>query len=314
MQENDINKSQEEEMEIEGEGVYRIAEGMEVYKLYGSLETMTRADLKIGYADTDYVIYKGRICAALISEQEEADQIRVLLKNTAKNSYYYEEVELTVEEETIRLRAEDLQVGERRSYRCSALTDKVSVHVEGIRKADDAYRGTIECYRTAEGLVLINELALEEYLYAVVPSEMPSSYPLEALKSQAVCARTYAYRYILRAGLPAFGAHVDDTTSYQVYHNSSENTATTTAVKETNGILLTYQGEPAQNYYYSTSCGVGTDAGIYSTQERDFRLAPAAEHTIFFFLVVFSHQICFFPLPRISSIIPYSFASTAVIQ
>ena len=58
----------------------------------------------------------------------------------------------------------------------------------------------------------------------------------------------------------------------------------------------------------------GTDAGIYSTQERDFRLAPAAEHTIFFFLVVFSHQICFFPLPRISSIIPYSFASTAVIQ
>ncbi len=257
----------EEEMEIEGEGVYRIAEGMEVYKLYGSLETMTRADLKIGYADTDYVIYKGRICAALISEQEEADQIRVLLKNTAKNSYYYEEVELTVEEETIRLRAEDLQVGERRSYRCSALTDKVSVHVEGIRKADDAYRGTIECYRTAEGLVLINELALEEYLYAVVPSEMPSSYPLEALKSQAVCARTYAYRYILRAGLPEFGAHVDDTTSYQVYHNSSENTATTTAVKETNGILLTYQGEPAQNYYYSTSCGVGTDAGIWQSKE-----------------------------------------------
>lgn len=257
----------QEELEIEDCGVYPIADDLEVYKLYGSLKTMSMADLRIGYADTDFVVYQGRVCAGLISEEEAADRIRVLLKNTVHNSDYHEEVQLTVDGETIRIKAEDLRIGERRIYRCAALTDKVFLHAEGIVKEDQAYRGAIECYRTAEGMVLINELPLEEYLYAVVPSEMPASYPLEALKAQAVCARTYAYQNIMQAGLPELGAHVDDTTSYQVYHNGSENAASTTAVKETSGILLTWQGEPAQNYYYSTSCGVGTNAGIWKSRE-----------------------------------------------
>lgn len=256
----------ETEMEIEGYGVCQIAEGIEIYKLYGSLETLSQSDLRIGYADTDYVIDKGQICAALVCEEEAADRIRVLLKNTAKNSNYYDMAELVVDGETIHVNAADLKIGERRSYQCAALTDKVLLNIEGSTKEDNAYRGIIECYRTVGGMVLINELALEEYLYAVVPSEMPASYPLESLKAQAVCARTYAYRYILHAGVPELGAHVDDTTSYQVYHNSSENAATTTAVKETRGVMLTYQGEPAQNYYYSTSCGVGTNAGIWRSE------------------------------------------------
>ncbi len=253
------------ELEIEGSGVYPVSEDMEIYRLYGSLETLRRTDLKIGYADTDYVIEKGEVCACLVSEKEAADRIRVLLKNTAKGSDYHAAVELYVDGEKIRIEEKDLEVGERRTYRCEALTDKVIVNMEGIDKEDNAYRGTIECYRSAGGMVIINELPLEEYLYAVVPSEMPASYPMESLKAQAVCARTYAYLYILHAGLPAVGAHVDDTTSYQVYHNCSEHIAATTAVKETDGMLLVYQGEPAQNYYYSTSCGVGTDAGIWKS-------------------------------------------------
>lgn len=253
----------DEEIEIEGCGVYPIAKDMEIYRLYGSLETLRRNDLKIGYADTDYVVDSGEVCACLVSEKEEADRIRVLLKNTAENSNYYDAVELTVDGETVRIEADDMETGERRSYHCAALTDKIIVDAVGITKADNAYRGTIECYRTEDGIVLINELPLEEYLYAVVPSEMPASYPSEALKAQAICARTYAYLYILHAGLPEMGAHVDDTTSYQVYHNIAENAATTTAVKETDGMLLTYEGTPARNYYYSTSCGVGTDAGIW---------------------------------------------------
>ena len=253
----------EEELEIEGQGVYPIAEGMEVYKLYADLETLSDRDLKIGYEDTDYVIDKGQICACLVSQAEKADRIRVLLKNSAKNSNYFDMVELSVDGETIRIETDDLEVGERRTYHSSALTDKITVHAEGMNKQDNAYRGAIECYRHGNGIVLINELPLEEYLYAVVPSEMPASYPLESLKAQAVCARTYAYSYILRAGLPEMGAHVDDTTAYQVYHNSSENAASTTAVKETDGILLTYKGQPAQNYYYSTSCGVGTDTAVW---------------------------------------------------
>ncbi len=272
------------EMEIEGCGVYEIADQMEVYRLYGSLKTLKRADLKIGYEDTDFIIEKDKVCACLVSREEEADMIRVLLKNTVSGSNYHETAQLVVDGETIEIKADALEAGERRTYTSKNLTDKIVVNIKGIEKEDNAYRGTIECYKTPEGMVLVNELPLEEYLYSVVPSEMPASYPQESLKAQAVCARTYAYRFILHAGLPQLGAHVDDTTAYQVYHNCAENAATTTAVKDTAGITLDYEGEPAQNYYYSTSCGVGTDASIWKSEDgqsvpyiRGARLCKAAE-------------------------------------
>lgn len=248
-----------EELEIEDYGSFPLSEQMEVYKLYGRLATLERADLRVGCADTDFVVEDGEIIACLVSEEAGADQIRVLLKNTAEGSNFHESVSIFVDGEETRLRADQMTVGERRTYRSANLTDKVTVEMEGSTRADHDYRGAVECLRMEQGIAVVNELPFEEYLYAVVPSEMPASYPEEALKAQAVCARTYAYRYILRAGLPELGAHVDDTTAYQVYHNIEENGASTTAVKETDGMLLTYQGEAAGNYYYSTSCGVGTD-------------------------------------------------------
>lgn len=248
-----------QELEIEDYGVYQIAEEMEVYKLYGSLKTLERAQLRVGCTDTDFVVDRGKIYACLVSEEAGADQIRVLLKNTAAGSNFHDAVGICVDGEKIRLRKDQMTVGERRTYRSANLTDKVTVEMEGSGRADHDYRGLVECLRMEQGIVLINELPLEEYLYAVVPSEMPASYPEEALKAQAVCARTYAYRYILRAGIPELGAHVDDTTAYQVYHNIRENASSTTAVKETDGVLLTFEGEAAGNYYYSTSCGAGTD-------------------------------------------------------
>ena len=250
-------------MEIENYGVYQIVPEAEVYKLYGNLKTLQLADLRVGYADTDFVIHDDKIYACLVSEAQRADQIRVLLKNTAAGSDFHETVEITADGEYTKLRMEQMTIGERRTYRSKNLTDKVLVEMEGSTRSDHAYRGAIECLRMEQGIVVVNELPLEEYLYAVVPSEMPASYPQEALKAQAVCARTYAYLYILRAGLPALGAHVDDTTAYQVYHKIGENVSTTMAVKETDGILLTYQGEAAGNYYYSTSCGAGTDVASW---------------------------------------------------
>ncbi len=61
-------------------------------------------------------------------------------------------------------------------------------------------------YGEGEGLVLINEVLMEEYLYSVVPSEMPASYPAESLKAQAVCARTYGYLHLMRPGYGNLGA------------------------------------------------------------------------------------------------------------
>lgn len=267
----------EKELELEGKGVYELAEDAAFYKLYGNLASLSRNDLRVGCADTDFVLKKGKICAGLVSEREEADRIRVLLKNTAAGSCFHEKVTLTVDGEKTVLRKRDMKVGERRIYQSKNFTDKIRLEFEGCTREDPAYRGSVECLRMEEGIAVINELPLEEYLYGVVPSEMPASYPEEALKAQAVCARTYACRYILHAGLPAFGAHVDDTTAYQVYHHIGENASTTTAVKETDGLLLTYQGEPAENYYYSTSCGA--DPGDETLREEaSFRQFIEASH------------------------------------
>ena len=75
---------------------------------------------------------------------------------------------------------------------------KNGIAAESIERAQGtpSYYGTLEIRKEPEGLLLINELDIEDYLTRVVPSEMPSYYEKEALKAQAVCARTYAYRQI----------------------------------------------------------------------------------------------------------------------
>ena len=138
-------------------------------------------------------------------------------------------------------------------------------------KEREDYRGIIEVIEEEDGFVVINELPIEEYLYSVVPSEMPASYPIEALKAQAICARTYAYLHVLSPGYPKWNAHVDDTTAYQVYHSVEECVETTGAVNETEGMVLCAPGgnELAQTYYYSTSCGYGSDAHVWRSKYSD---------------------------------------------
>ncbi len=68
---------------------------------------------------------------------------------------------------------------------------------------------------------------------------MPSGYEIEALKAQAVCARSYAYRQIARdTGYPEYEAHVDDSTNYQVYGNSAPADSADLAVQETAGQVV----------------------------------------------------------------------------
>ena len=74
---------------------------------------------------------------------------------------------------------------------------------------------------------------LKKYLTRVVPSEMPATYEKEALKAQAVCARTYAWKQIQEQRLHELEADVDDTVNFQVYGNMEPQKAATEAVRET---------------------------------------------------------------------------------
>ena len=97
------------------------------------------------------------------------------------------------------------------------------------------YEGTMEVWPAEEGFYLVNELPFETYLKYVVPSEMPSGYAKEALKAQAVCARTYACKQLQSYDFPECRAHVDDSVSYQVYNNTGAAESTSQAVDETVG-------------------------------------------------------------------------------
>lgn len=137
--------------------------------------------------------------------------------------------------------------------------------LEHLERADGtpSYEGSIELIATAEGIVIINELPVEKYLKAVVPSEMPASYELDALKAQAVCARTYAFRQMEEYGYPEYKAHVNDSTDYQVYGNLNPQESTNQAIEETESQTVYYQGEMVTTYYYSTSCGQTTDMSAW---------------------------------------------------
>ena len=133
-----------------------------------------------------------------------------------------------------------------------------------------SYKGSIELAVDEGQILVVNEVGLEDYLCRVVPSEMPAGHGLEALKAQAVCARSYAYNQIRANACRDQGAHVDDTTKYQVYNNSDEKELCSQAVMETAGRVLTYGGDVITAYYSSTTCGSSTDTSIWGSSPAEY--------------------------------------------
>lgn len=120
-------------------------------------------------------------------------------------------------------------------------------------------RGDVVVLPGRNGLTLVNVIALEDYLTAMVGSEMPASFPLEALKAQAVAARTYALHKKLRAYGQVF--HLGSSVLDQVYDGvSREDPRTRAAVEATRGEVLTFDLEPAETYFHA-SCGGRTETG-----------------------------------------------------
>ncbi|MBO8136536.1 MAG: SpoIID/LytB domain-containing protein [Desulfotomaculum sp.] len=116
------------------------------------------------------------------------------------------------------------------------------------------YRGNFDFRLDETGITAINDLPLEEYLYGVVPSEMPYDWPEEALKAQAVVARTYAL--YSRGQYLAYGFDVLATQKNQVYHGYDHETPETNkAVEETKGQVLTYNDRLILAVFHSSSGG-----------------------------------------------------------
>ena len=110
------------------------------------------------------------------------------------------------------------------------------------------YRGPVQIVREGNQLLAINHIDLETYLYSVVGAEMPTSWPQDALKAQAIAARSYAIVHMVRPADPYFD--LGSTQRWQAYHGvQTEANSTYAAVDGTRGMLLSYNGGVVESLY-----------------------------------------------------------------
>lgn len=127
------------------------------------------------------------------------------------------------------------------------------------------YRGRMVLLREGSGVLAVNHVSLEHYLYGVVPAEMPASWPAEALRAQAVIARSYALTSRASGGNWDVFADVRS----QVYGGVlAEIASTTDAVRATRARVVTVGGAVAQTFFFSTS------GGRTASNEEGFGGAP----------------------------------------
>ncbi|MEM6451652.1 MAG: SpoIID/LytB domain-containing protein [Cyanobacteria bacterium P01_D01_bin.105] len=125
---------------------------------------------------------------------------------------------------------------------------------------DKWYRGKVQVTLEDGELTAINHVELEDYLYSVVGSEMPTSWPQAALQSQAVAARSYALFKRSRSTKPLYD--VDATTNYQVYKGiQQEHPNTIAAVDATANKVITHNGQIIEAIFHSSSGGFTENAG-----------------------------------------------------
>lgn len=116
------------------------------------------------------------------------------------------------------------------------------------------YRGVIKAIASPSGVTLVNQVSLEDYLKGVVPCEIVPSWQMDAIKAQAVAARTYAMFH--KNGYRSAGYDVTDDTRTQVYRGvSAETEATNRAVMETAGEVVTYGGSPIDAVFHASGGG-----------------------------------------------------------
>lgn len=270
-------------IEVEGFGKVPLDETYTVYRNTEGIEGAVKEDILVGYDAQTIYVAEGKICAVVIDKKIKTNDIRVVISTDNFKSRIHENVRISCAEDfvaayddkeikipanteiSIDPNSEYLKKGRVTFKTCSG-KGKICINSINRGYGNPLYRGSIEVALGDGGLIIVNELSLEEYLYAVIPSEMPVSYGKEALKAQAICARSYAYKHLLANALSEYGGHVDDSTRFQVYNNSQECEQSISAVDETKGKIMMYDGEVISAYFYSNSCGSTTVSSIWGSE------------------------------------------------
>lgn len=127
-----------------------------------------------------------------------------------------------------------------------------------LRYGGNRYRGALRVTAQGDQLEIVNVLAIESYLRGVVPAEMSASWQMEALKAQAVAARSYTMTSLD----PTASYDLCATVECQVYRGvAAEHPRTDAAILATAGVVVTYHGATAHTYYHADSGGVVASSG-----------------------------------------------------
>lgn len=277
-----LNRYTEEIVQVSGYGELSYEGELPVYVLQNEsfVGEKKLSDLVIGASDVRLVVAEGKACALIQYRQENFENIRVLIKN--KDDITYSKLYLTSDKAytvgSTKTKAKkvtdiakllgDAKEGEEVLISSGRgmlyLCDKKGTY------QTKGYEGDFLVTRKGDGYVLVNELPIETYLRYVLPSEMPTYFSYEALKAQAVCARTFAYKQMRQNAYAEYGANLDDSTAYQVYHASSTYEVTDQAVRDTEGIVITKDGALIDCYYYSTSPGYSENLEVWDARSPEY--------------------------------------------
>ena len=189
-------------------------------------------------------------------------KIKVLLKKT-KNALFSSSKPFFLNSKPAHIFSADAEVSQKGTIVINGNdTDKKTAVIESPDKPisflNRSYKGKIEITVSDRMLMIINIIDLKSYLESVVPSEMPSSWPMEALKTQAVISRSYALYCFLKNKNNTF--HLRSDVMSQVYKGENEVTKSSSrAVSETDSEMLAFRGEPVLAIFHSSSGGVTED-------------------------------------------------------
>ena len=275
------------ELEIKGLGLFPIGPDFKVYDISaGPARLRSRANLIVGTDSARFYLREGTVGAGVITHEEFPEYIRVVIGTSNFAGLIHNSITVTstgnfwittgaANEERLlelapgqRFTVSDIEntnlLGHPRLFVHTGPGD--SLQLTGLERnwpqgASPRYRGVIEIARETGGYSVINVLCLEKYLYAVLPSEMPSGYGVEVSKVQAVTARSFAVHQIMTNRFHAFGGNIDDSVMSQVYNNVPENDVSIEAVEATRGLVLWYGDQIVRANFFSTSAGMTANSG-----------------------------------------------------
>lgn len=265
--------SVEGDIRLEGTPKYSYDDNFAIYNISDDVSFIESRQPLLGYETVKLLVKDKKACAAVTYGDAECETIRVILSNNDFTSYKMAKLTISSDGmlkviypdggektfpagEMFTIQYEDYKSGDKIIIEQTGKGKGITVHSITRECGNPVYDGFIELDINTDSMYVINELPLEQYLYGVVSSEVPSSYEKEALKAIAVCARAYAYGKMNDGSFDEYNADLDDSVFCQMYNDVLKTPESIKAVDETYGIVPIYDGKVIFPLYFSTSCGM----------------------------------------------------------